>query len=66
MVAAVVGMHYSKRPAGAAISPISSIRPARGSYGAAAGAMALTQVCSTRATTMASATISTVSVLPCH
>ena len=65
MAVAVVDMHYSKQLAGAAIAPISSFPAARGSDGAAAGAMALTQVCSARSTTMASATISTVSVLPC-
>ena len=64
MVAAVVVMHYLKQPAGAAMTPISSIPASRGSRGAAAGARALTQVCSARAAAMATA-ITTVSVLPC-
>ena len=65
MAVAVVDMHYSKQLAGAAITPISSIPATRGSDGAASGSMALSRVCSTRATTMATAAIATVSVLPC-
>ena len=65
MAVAVVDMHYSKQLAGAAISPISSIPASRGSGGAATGAMALAQVCSARATTMATTTMAAVSVLPC-
>ena len=65
MTVAVAVMHYLKQPVGAAFTPISSIPAARGSYGAATGALALARVCSARATTMAATTMATVSVLPC-
>ena len=65
MAVAVAVMHCLKQPAGAAMTPISSIPDTRGSDGAATGSMALSRVCSTRTTAMAAATITTVSVLPC-